>query len=188
MLVNCAGLFTSSGSVGETATEDFDRILATNVRGTFLGVKYGSELLRATREPTHDGGAIINVSSVAGQIGVAQMAAYCTSKAAVQQLTKVAALDLARHHPPIRCTAICPIWVRTPMLDVVESQLGPIKDEAANPMRKILSPQDVAYSALFLASAEARFITGTEMCVSSLSSSCRRHAQHLLTISPRPHP
>lgn len=148
--------------MGETELADFERIQNVNVKGTFLGIKHGGNLIKETPF-TPDGGSIINIASVASKVAVAQMVSYCTSKAAVQHLTKVTALDLARSTPPIRCTSICPIWVRTPMLQEVESRLGEIKDTEANPMRAVLQPRDVAYSALFLASAEARYITGTEM-------------------------
>lgn len=165
VMVNCAGLFNSSPSISETKLEDFQKIINVNVQGTFLGIKHASDLMKQIKDPTPDGGVIINMASVAGKISVAQMTSYCASKAAVQHMTKVAALDLARHSPSIRCTSICPIWVRTNMFDAVEKDFGEIKDADANPMGAVLEPQDVAFTALFLASPEAKFITGTEMYV-----------------------
>ena len=163
-LVNNAGIGTP-GNIEKTTLEDFRRVQAVNVEGVFLGCKHGIAHLRAA-----GGGAILNLSSIAGLIGDPGLAAYCASKGAVRLLTKSVALYCAKKRDPIRCNSIHPVFTATPM---VESFIAGARDparmraglEAAVPMGRMGQPEEVAAMAVYLASDEARFVTGAEFVI-----------------------
>ncbi len=164
MLVNNAGVATI-GDVERTSLAEWRRVHAVNLDGTFLGCKYAIPRLRAA-----GGGAIINMSSIAGIIGVHNLAAYCSSKGAVRLLTKSVALRCARRKDNIRCNSIHPVYAETPM---VQQMLASAPDPAAQrgaleamvPMGRLARPEEVADLALFLASDESRFVTGAEFVI-----------------------
>lgn len=163
VLVNNAGIFSSS-PVDETAVEDFRRVLDVNVIGVFLGCKHGVRTMK-----TQGGGSIINLSSVTGLRGQVGGAAYGASKAAVKMLSKTVALEGAAH--AIRCNSIHPGIIESPMLRAAMDASG--NPEAVQrhiegylPMGFIGDPViDIGNMALYLASDESRYITGTEMVV-----------------------
>lgn len=163
ILVNNAGIFTSS-PVDETPVEDFRRVLDVNVIGVFLGCKHGVRAMKAG-----GGGSIINLSSVTGLRGQVGGAAYGASKAAVKMLSKTVALEGASH--AIRCNSIHPGIIESPMLRAAMDASG--NPEAVEqhikgylPMGFIGDPVlDIGNMALYLASDESRYITGTEMVV-----------------------
>ncbi|MCC5886914.1 MAG: SDR family oxidoreductase [Gammaproteobacteria bacterium] len=163
VLVNNAGIFTSS-PVDETPVADFRRVLDVNVIGVFLGCKHAVRIMK-----TGGGGAIINLSSVTGLRGQVGGAAYGASKAAVKMLSKTVALEGAAH--AIRCNSIHPGIIESPMLRAAMAASG--NPEAVErhingylPMGYIGDPvQDIGNMALYLASDESRYITGTEMVV-----------------------
>jgi 3(or 17)beta-hydroxysteroid dehydrogenase len=163
-LVNNAGIAIVA-NVEKTSLADWRRTQAVNVEGVFLGCKHVLPHLRAA-----GGGAIINMSSVAGIIGDPGLAAYCASKGAVRLLTKSVALYCARKRDGIRCNSIHPVFTATPM---VERMLAGARDpgqkraalEAAVPIGRLGAPQDIAAAAIYLASEESRFVTGTELVV-----------------------
>lgn len=163
VLVNNAGIF-SSAPVDETPVEDFRRVLDVNVIGVFLGCKHAVRTMK-----TGAGGSIINLSSVTGLRGQVGGAAYGASKAAVKLLSKTVALEGAAHG--IRCNSIHPGIIESPMLRAAMAAGG--NPEAVErhingylPMGFIGDPvKDIGNMALYLASDESRYITGTEMVV-----------------------
>jgi NAD(P)-dependent dehydrogenase (short-subunit alcohol dehydrogenase family) len=158
-VVNNAGLAGPHGSVMETAAEDWDQAYAVLARGVFLGIKHGARAMRDARTE----GAIINVASVAALSGGDAPIAYSSAKAAVVNMTMGAAVELARHR--IRVNCVCPGAIRTPLL---EQGLPPDPDEflaAFQPWPSGGRPDDIAGAILFLASDDARFVTGTTMVV-----------------------
>jgi meso-butanediol dehydrogenase/(S,S)-butanediol dehydrogenase/diacetyl reductase len=156
VLVNNAAIEVE-GTIEETSPEDFDAVMAVNVRGVFLCSRSALGPLRER------GGAIINVASIDGHWAEPRLAAYSASKGAVMALTRAIALD---HGPEgVRCTCICPSYVRTPMLEqFYDAQPDPEAARAeaarAHPLQRIAEPDDVASLAVWLASDEASFATG----------------------------
>ncbi len=134
---------------------DFDRGIRTNVRGTFLGMKYQiPAMLRS------GGGAIVNMASVAGLNGVANLAAYVAGKAGIIGLTRVAALDYADQG--IRVNVIAPGPILTHHLERAgeEAQRGAA---LSTPMRRVGRAEEVAAAVLWLCSDQASFITGVTL-------------------------
>lgn len=165
IICNNAGLSGLYAPITTTSIEDFDRIVAVNLRGVFLGCKHAaSEMIcRST------GGVIINTASSLGLVGYPGMAAYCATKGAVLQLTRALALELAPHR--IRVNALCPGTVATEMDR--DQREDPIAGEDTRRRTPFLledggfacAPQDQAAAVAFLASDGARWITGTSLVV-----------------------
>jgi NAD(P)-dependent dehydrogenase (short-subunit alcohol dehydrogenase family) len=162
VLHNNAGILIF-GTVVDCSEGDWDRIMAANLKSAFLLSKFTiPEMMKA------GGGAIINTASIGGLIGVEQASAYAASKGGVIQLTRSMALDYGPHN--IRVNCICPGSTETPMLHhvwkVEGEQVGEDLDGMrqryleGRPLRKIGTPEDIAYAALYLASEESRFVTG----------------------------
>ena len=159
VLVNNAGIFKLA-TVEETSPELWDEIMDINAKGVFLGTKCAIPEMRKA-----GGGSIINISSVAGLIGSYNSAAYGASKGAVRLFTKATAIQYAKEG--IRANSIHPGVIETPM---TESNL--LGDEEArrfsiarHPLGRVGQPEDVAYGALFLASDESSFMTGSELVI-----------------------
>ena len=154
ILLNNAGIIVS-GSILDAAVEDFDRVLAVNLRGSFL---LGRLVARHMVE-RGNGGCIINMSSTNAVVTIPEQLAYAASKGGVAQMTKAMAMALAPHD--IRVNAIGPGTILTDMLKVVIAN-----DEARRtilsrtPMGRIGDPSEVATVAVFLASDYASYITG----------------------------
>jgi NAD(P)-dependent dehydrogenase (short-subunit alcohol dehydrogenase family) len=159
VVFNNAGIGGAIGSLLETEVDDWDFTFDVLVRGVFLGIKHGARAMKATGL----GGSIINTASVAGLSGGAGPAAYSAAKAAVINLTRAAALELAEHR--IRVNAICPGGILTPLLhrgnpDVVKRRL-----DGLQPWPEAGTGENIAGAALFLASDDAAFVTGESMLV-----------------------
>jgi NAD(P)-dependent dehydrogenase (short-subunit alcohol dehydrogenase family) len=163
-LVNNAGIVAIAN--GEKASlAEWRRVHAVNLDGVFLGCKHAIPLLRGA-----GGGAIVNISSVAGLIGDPTLAAYCSSKGGVRLLTKSVALHCARRKDGIRCNSVHPVFAETPMVGALfAGSRDPAAKrsalESAVPLGRFAQPEEVAAMALFLLSDEARFITGGEFVV-----------------------
>jgi len=158
ILVNNAGI---SGAVPDRlSTEHYDRLMAVNARGTFLGVKHAIPELRKA-----GGGSIVNVSSVSGLVGQTFVhMGYNAAKAAIHVLSKAAAVQFAIHG--IRVNSVHPGYM--PPMRTSVSTADPAQRAAmmqAVPMGRTGRPEEVAYAVLFLASDEASYITGTELVV-----------------------
>jgi NAD(P)-dependent dehydrogenase (short-subunit alcohol dehydrogenase family) len=149
------------GSVVEQPTALYDDMLTTNLRGTFLCMKYEiPQIIRA------GGGAIVNASSIAGaEVGIPTNSAYAASKAGILGLTRSAALEVAANK--IRVNAICGCSIDTEMGRAAWKMLGitPEQVAALNPIGRLGQPEDIAAAVLFLCSEEASYITGTALVV-----------------------
>jgi NAD(P)-dependent dehydrogenase (short-subunit alcohol dehydrogenase family) len=162
ILVNNAGI-GHVGTLLQTTGEDLDRLYAVNVRGTFNVIR---AFLPAMVQRKH--GVIVNLASIGGVVGVRDRLAYCTTKFAIAGLTKCIALDHA--HEGIRCNCICPGRVETPF---VTARLKEYPDPekayremaATQAVGRMARPAEIAAAALYLASDEAAFITGTEFII-----------------------
>lgn len=163
ILFNNAGV-AHRASVDECSVEDWDRVIAINLKGVFLGSKYAIPVMKR-----QGGGTIINTASGAGLVGTVRSPAYCASKGGVVLLTKQMALDFARDN--IRVNAICPGAVDTPLMEVVFREISDDLAEGKRiyeerlPRGGMLAPEQVAHAALYLASDESGFMTGNPFMV-----------------------
>ena len=159
VLVNNAGIF-KLGRVEETTPELWDEIMDINSKGVFLGTKCAIPEMRNA-----GGGSIINISSVAGLVGTQYSAAYGASKGAVRLLTKSTATAYAREG--IRANSIHPGVIETPMTtpNLLSNEEARQRSSARHPLGRVGQPEDVAYGALFLASDESSFMTGSELVI-----------------------
>jgi NAD(P)-dependent dehydrogenase (short-subunit alcohol dehydrogenase family) len=160
VLYNNAGV-NSAGSVVDATEEDWDRCFAVNAKGTYLCSRAAVPHLEAA-----GGGAIVNQGSVAGLVAVPNFAAYCAAKGAVVALTRSMAIDLAGRR--IRVNAICPGTVFTPLMEPMlrargdgDLEAGLAKTVVKYPIGRLGTPEEIARVALFLASDEASFMTGS---------------------------
>ena len=162
VLVNNAGI-GHVGSIETTEPEDFDRLLNVNVRGVYLVTRAFLPLLLEARDDRHVG-TIINMASVAGQVGIRQRFAYCTSKGAVIAITRQLAVEYPK---TLRVNAICPGTVETPFVEgYLEKFHKDTKEEtraelrARQPIGRLGQPDEIASMVRYLASDEAAFVTG----------------------------
>jgi len=160
-LLNNAGTHISK-TIFEQTEEEWDRLIAINLKSYFLCVKAALEHLVAVK------GSIINMSSMAGVVGQSRATAYCASKGGIVAMTRSMALDLAPQQVRVNC--ICPGWVQTPLVEHwFQQQPDP---EAArryiysvHPLGRIATVEEVGEAAAFLASDASSFITGIALPV-----------------------
>lgn len=162
LCVNAVGILRQ-GRVDEMAEEDWDTLMAVNVKGVFLVCKYVVPALKAA-----GGGAMVNLSSVSAYVGSDGSFAYTASKGAVSSLSFGIAQELAPFG--IRVNALCPGWVDAGFTHQAlrqSSDPGSIQTAARNAhvLGRMATPEEVAQGALFLASPRASFVTGTELFV-----------------------
>ena len=159
ILVNNAGI-TIRKNVEDTTEEDWDRIMAINAKGVFLGIKQAIPAMRQS-----GGGSIINSSSTAGLVGSPYSgASYAATKGAVRLLTKATAIQYAKEG--IRCNSVHPGLLETPMTaDMLADAAHREERTARIPLGRIGTAEDVACGVLYLASDEASFITGSELVI-----------------------
>ncbi|MFN3656554.1 MAG: SDR family NAD(P)-dependent oxidoreductase [Pseudolabrys sp.] len=160
-LVNAAGIAVV-GSIEKTDFVTWRRVLSINLDGTFLGCKYAFPLLRKR------GGAIVNLSSVLGLVGAANLPAYSASKGGVSLLTKSVALHGARYKPSVRCNAVCPAFIAGPMVDGIASGTrnpDAVMQKLAQdiPLNRLGQPEEVGSLIAYLLSDAAAFITGADV-------------------------
>jgi NAD(P)-dependent dehydrogenase (short-subunit alcohol dehydrogenase family) len=161
--VACAGVLGEGGPVFETPLADFERVMGVNVRGSFLLVREAARQMRPRRS-----GAIVLLSSLDGLQAEHGMFSYCTSKGALLNLARAAALDLARDQVTVNC--VCPSVTRTPLL---EGRLATIPNgeevlrsyAERHPLGRVLTPRDIAAAIAFVASPLATGITGAALPV-----------------------
>jgi NAD(P)-dependent dehydrogenase (short-subunit alcohol dehydrogenase family) len=166
ILVNNAGI-SHVGSILETSLEDWERVMSVNARGVFLCTR---EAVRQMLAQSPAGGVIINMSSVAATIGVDGRLPYSASKGAVLALTRSVAIDFVTRG--IRCNAICPGTVQTPFVEgYLARHFSGHEEEARRqlharqPIGRMGQPDEIAHAALYLASDEASFVTGSALVI-----------------------
>lgn len=157
VLVNNAGISDSFGGPVEETLEGWNRIVAVNQTGVFLGMKHAIPALQRA-----GGGAIVNTSSILGLTGARGFIAYSATKGAIVAMTKSAALTHAKDG--IRVNAVCPGVVETPMIagnppDVLQAFYD------ATPLGRAAQPHEISLAVLYLASDESAYVTGTELVV-----------------------
>lgn len=157
--VNNAGVEGQAGPVTEQTEANYNHVFDTNVKGLLFALKHQVPALAA------HGGAIVNLSSIAGSIGMAGISVYIASKHAVNGLTRSVALEVARSG--IRVNAVAPGGVATQMLERFTG--GDEKATAgfaeAHPVGRFAQPEEIAGAILYLASDEARFVTGSVLTI-----------------------
>jgi NAD(P)-dependent dehydrogenase (short-subunit alcohol dehydrogenase family) len=156
---NNAGVAGAFGPITHIAAEDWDYTFAVLVRGVFFGLKHGARVLQAQGE----GGSMINTASIAGLSGGDAPQAYSSAKAAVINLTRAVAIELAP--AKIRVNAICPGGILTPLLHRGSPEAIRPLLEKAQPWPEAGQPEHIAGAALFLATEDARFVTGAALVV-----------------------
>ena len=159
VLVNNAGI-TIRKNVEDTTEEDWDRIMAINAKGVFLGTK---QAIPAMRES--GGGSIVNISSTAGLVGSPYSgASYAATKGAVRLFTKATAIQYAKEG--IRCNSVHPGLLETPMTQDMLADAAHREERTQRiPLGRVGTAEDVAYGVLYLASDEASFVTGSELVI-----------------------
>jgi NAD(P)-dependent dehydrogenase (short-subunit alcohol dehydrogenase family) len=165
VLMNNAGVFAPA-PIEEVTLEVWNRVLAVNLTGVMLGCKHGIAAMKAN--PGGPAGSIINVSSIAGYIGLASSAAYTASKGGVRLLTKSVAVHCARTYKTIRCNSLHPGTIDTPMNQAAFEASGDPQGmreffSTLQPIGRLASAEEMANCALFLASDESSFVTGSEL-------------------------
>ena len=162
VLVNNAGVGITA-STGETDLEQWRWVHAVNLDGMFLGTQRAAVPMKEG-----GGGSIVNISSMWASVGFPGVAAYCASKGGATNFTKAAALDYAPFN--IRVNAVHPGFIATPMTwneleELEDPEKGLAELVAMHPIGRIGEPEDVAYGALYLASDESSFVTGSELVI-----------------------
>jgi len=166
VMVNSAGIGLSK-TVEDIELEEWRKVHAIDLEGVFLGCKHGvAEIKKHTGTL---GGSIINISSISGIIGGANMAAYNSAKGGVRLLTKSVALHCAKSGYNIRCNSVHPTFIDTPILDKYRDRFG---DEMMRqklgrqvPLGRLGAAEEVGWPIVFLASDEASFMTGSEVVI-----------------------
>jgi len=158
ILVNAAGIFVRS-SIEDVSEEDWDRVMAVNLKGTFLCSQ--SVGRRMIKQGT---GSIVNIASIAGHTPQININAYSPSKAGVIMLTKLMAVEWAGYG--IRVNAISPGPTATPMFTAIYDSEEKLKRrQRAIPQNRVARPEEIAHTAVFLCSEEAGFITGDSLVI-----------------------
>ncbi|MBV0925373.1 SDR family oxidoreductase [Halomicroarcula limicola] len=157
VLVNNAGIFPGSCPIEAVEEAEYDRVMDVNLKSAYFGSKFAAGEMRERGE----GGAIVNISSIAGLVGYDDAASYCASKGAVANLSRELALELGPDD--IRVNAINPGVVETAMTTQDTSAAGTMAEQI--PLHRDGQPEDIAGAALFLASDDAAYVTGHNLVV-----------------------
>jgi NAD(P)-dependent dehydrogenase (short-subunit alcohol dehydrogenase family) len=165
VLVNNAGIAGVNKPTHELTEQEWDHVQAVNVKGVFFCTKHAIPIMLRT-----GGGSIINLSSIYGLVGAADVPAYHASKGAVRLMTKTDALLYAKNG--IRVNSVHPGFIWTPMVEnhlhdsgVLDLEQGRRDLAALHPLGHVGEPDDIAWAVVYLASNESKFVTGTELVV-----------------------
>jgi NAD(P)-dependent dehydrogenase (short-subunit alcohol dehydrogenase family) len=163
VLVNNAGISGVSKPTDEITEEEWDRVMAVNVKGVFFCTKHSIPYMRKT-----GGGSIINLSSIYGIVSAPDVPPYHASKGAVRIMTKTDAFLYARDN--IRVNSVHPGFIWTPMLENFLKSQGEVEAgrkmlDSLQPIGHIGKPADIAYGIVYLASDESKFVTGSELVI-----------------------
>ena len=162
ILVNNAGV-VELGTIETQTEEDYRFIMAVSADGTFFGCKHAVLAMKKT-----GGGSIVNMASIASVQGEPVVAAYSAAKGAIESLTRSVAVHCANNRYNIRCNSVHPAGILTPMvMGIAGKSADPTLRPASEgpPPSKLGEPDDIAYTVLFLASDESKFINGAEIRV-----------------------
>jgi NAD(P)-dependent dehydrogenase (short-subunit alcohol dehydrogenase family) len=157
ILCNNAGIQGTMRPTGEYDEDVYDRVMAVNAKGVFLGMRHVIPMFLE-----QGGGVIVNTASMAAQVAFPQLVAYCGSKGAVLMMTKTAAVEYADKN--IRVNCFCPGAINTNMVASMPKEYIDLVIQA-NPVKRIGEPREIADLALFLASDESSFITGIAVTI-----------------------
>lgn len=166
VVVNNAGVVLDA-TVEDTTLEGWRKVNSINSEAVFLGTR---EAIRVMKDQDPRGGSIVNISSIAGLVGIENLAAYNASKGAVRMFTKSAALHVAKSGYKIRVNSVHPSYTWTPMVQHLGDNTGD-RDAffdalgAMHPLGRPGAPMDVAYGVLYLASDESTWVTGSELVI-----------------------
>lgn len=165
--VNCAGTTSPRTFPAETPLSDWRRVMSVNLDGVQLGTKHALALM-CEGQPVR--GSIINISSVLGLVGTADLGAYNASKGGVRLYTKSVALSCAQRGLDVRVNSVHPGFIDTPLLRSAMSRFADPEEarrtyDALQPVGHIGEPADVAWGVLYLASDESKFVTGSELVI-----------------------
>ena len=164
VLVNNAGISGANKPTHEVTEAEWDKLMAVNVKGVFFCTKHAIPYMKANR-----GGSIINLSSIYGIIGAGDVPPYHASKGAIRLMSKNDALIYAADN--IRVNSVHPGFIWTPMVENFAKESGMEKQQAnkelgaKHPLGHIGEPDDIAWGIVYLASAEAKFVTGAELVI-----------------------
>jgi 3-oxoacyl-[acyl-carrier protein] reductase len=160
IIYNNAGIEGDSAFLSNMTEEQFDRVIAINLRGVFLGMKFALPHMMKARS-----GSIINTASIAALVAIKGSTAYAAAKAGVIAMTRVAALEYGRYN--IRVNAICPGAIETPMAERVRGGVAPnpAAIKRISLLERMARPEEIAKVALFLASDDASFATGAPFII-----------------------
>jgi NAD(P)-dependent dehydrogenase (short-subunit alcohol dehydrogenase family) len=160
VMVNNAGIAGEQGDVLSLSNEGWKKTLDINLSGSFYGVKYAGLVMKEKSIK----GSIINMSSILGTVGFSNAVAYCASKGGIVQMTKASALDLAQFG--IRVNAIAPGFIKTNMTSAIQNDKNFLSlIEQSIPMGYMGEVKDIASAAVYLASDEAKYVTGSILYV-----------------------
>jgi NAD(P)-dependent dehydrogenase (short-subunit alcohol dehydrogenase family) len=165
VVVNNAGI-GPTGTIENTSFADYRKLMSINLDGVFLGTQYAI----AAMKKSNSRGSIINLSSIEGLVGDPNLAAYNASKGGVRLLSKSAALHCAKTGTGIRVNTIHPGYILTPMVQtIIDNSPDPVAAKAAlvdlHPVGHLGAPNDIGWGVVYLASDEAKFITGSELVI-----------------------
>ena len=163
VLVNSAGVGVEFDNIGECDDAIWDFVMDANLHGTYLGCRAALEPMKRA-----GGGSIINLASVLAIRGEAYALAYCASKGAVRLLTKSIAVHCGEQKNNIRCNAVCPGYMLTPMVRRFTSEIGQEETQRIaekHPLGRMGDSDDIAHMVVYLASDESTFVTGADMVV-----------------------
>ena len=169
ILINNAGI-APTGELGILPLEQWQHVMAVNCQGAFLSLATMSGQLARAGTSSGRWASVVNISSILAMVGMAQASAYAASKGALRSLSKSAAMEFAQAGRPIRVNSLHPGFVETDMTRAgsdAMSEAGDLLETLGSetPMGRVGTPEEIAYAALFLASKESSFITGSELTV-----------------------
>ena len=169
--VNCAGTNIARSFPSDTLLTDWRALMSVNLDGVFLGTKHALAAMRDSDPASGPvNGSIINISSIMGLVGFADIAAYNASKGGVRLYSKSVAISCAEKQLNIRVNTVHPGFIDTPLLRKAMARFEDAREatrvyDALQPVGRLGTPEDIAFGVLYLASDESKFMTGAELVI-----------------------